>query len=382
MACVAMRRIAGKRSRSAASAGSAPGPGSLPPPAAKLRKRPAGAVSDTWEVDAAAVTPPPGVKARLEWRRADERRRLELELMRELRRWRDAPVDTLGTEALGDRDAPEEVRAFHMLVAVFLSSQTRDETVAAAVGRLKQGLPGGLAVSSVERAGEAKIAQLIKPVAFYNIKAANMKRIARVLAKDYAGKVPTNADELCALPGVGPKMAHIAITAITKTPQGIGIDVHVHRICNQLGWVESKDPEQTRRQLESWLPYSAWSDVNLLMVGLGQQLQTAGAVLLRRCFEVPQPVSTLRLLHKLGLDFGRRDKRTGQNVLHWAAEAGDAEALRALLSLQGPGLKPVRDVEGRWPWDSAAEGAGGPVGVMLLRHSGRRGGAKNGDGAR
>ena len=35
-----------------------------------------------------------------------------------------------------------------------------------------------------------------------------------------------------------------------------GVDVHVHRISNRLGWVrkKTKEPEQTRKDLESWLP--------------------------------------------------------------------------------------------------------------------------------
>jgi endonuclease-3 len=53
---------------------------------------------------------------------------------------------------------------------------------------------------------------------------------------------------------------------------GIGVDTHVHRISNRLGWVESKTPEDTRLQLEDWLPPEYWREVNHLMVGYGQLL--------------------------------------------------------------------------------------------------------------
>jgi endonuclease III len=37
---------------------------------------------------------------------------------------------------------------------------------------------------------------------------------------------------------------------------GIGVDTHVHRISNRLGWVKktTKLPEDTRKALEDWLP--------------------------------------------------------------------------------------------------------------------------------
>lgn len=51
-----------------------------------------------------------------------------------------------------------------------------------------------------------------------------------------------------------------------------GVDTHVHRICNRLGWVKSKTPEDTRKGLEKWLPRELWSEVNHLLVGFGQQI--------------------------------------------------------------------------------------------------------------
>lgn len=54
----------------------------------------------------------------------------------------------------------------------------------------------------------------------------------------------------------------------------LGVDTHVHRISNRLGWVPkaTKTPEATRVALESWLPTELWNEVNNLMVGFGQQV--------------------------------------------------------------------------------------------------------------
>lgn len=53
-----------------------------------------------------------------------------------------------------------------------------------------------------------------------------------------------------------------------------GVDTHVHRIANRLRWVETptKNPEATRVGLQSWLPAELWSEINLLLVGFGQQI--------------------------------------------------------------------------------------------------------------
>lgn len=53
-----------------------------------------------------------------------------------------------------------------------------------------------------------------------------------------------------------------------------GVDTHVHRISNRLGWVRkpTKTPEKTQVELESWLPKELWREVNHLLVGFGQTI--------------------------------------------------------------------------------------------------------------
>lgn len=62
-------------------------------------------------------------------------------------------------------------------------------------------------------------------------------------------------------------MAHLCLSCAWNRTEGIGVDVHVHRISNLLGWVNTKTPEQTRLKLESWLPRKYWKEINHLFVG-------------------------------------------------------------------------------------------------------------------
>jgi endonuclease-3 len=50
-------------------------------------------------------------------------------------------------------------------------------------------------------------------------------------------------------------MAHLTMSAAWNRTVGIGVDTHVHRISNRLGWTKDlKTPEHTRKSLEEWLP--------------------------------------------------------------------------------------------------------------------------------
>jgi endonuclease-3 len=81
-----------------------------------------------------------------------------------------------------------------------------------------------------------------------------IKKISEILKSQYDGEIPDTVELLCKLPGVGPKMAHLAMKTAWQTITGIGVDTHVHRISNRLGWVKTKQPEDTRKALEAWLP--------------------------------------------------------------------------------------------------------------------------------
>lgn len=67
-------------------------------------------------------------------------------------------------------------------------------------------------------------------------------------------------------------MAYLTLSAAWGRDEGIGVDVHVHRITNLWGWHKTQNPEQTRTALESWLPKDKWHDINNLLVGFGQTI--------------------------------------------------------------------------------------------------------------
>eukprot|EP00908_Phaeocystis_cordata_P002871 Transcript_13115.p4 GENE.Transcript_13115~~Transcript_13115.p4 ORF type:complete len:124 (-),score=55.56 Transcript_13115:142-513(-) len=89
---------------------------------------------------------------------------------------------------------------------------------------------------------------------------------------------------------------------------GISVDTHVHRIANQLGWAgaaPTKTPEKTRAALEAWMPREIWGDVNLLLVGFGQEIQTEKPKLVRKALACSDPAAARALLARCGVDVER-----------------------------------------------------------------------------
>lgn len=107
---------------------------------------------------------------------------------------------------------------------------------------------------------------------FHNLKTKYIKQAAEVLRDKWASDIPDTIQGLISLPGVGPKMAYLCMSAAWGRDEGIGVDVHVHRITNLWGWHKTKQPEETRAALESWLPKDKWHYINNLLVGFGQTI--------------------------------------------------------------------------------------------------------------
>lgn len=97
-----------------------------------------------------------------------------------------------------------------------------------------------------------------------------IKQAAEILRDEWDGDIPDTIEGLTSLPGVGPKMAYLCLSVAWNRTEGIGVDVHVHRITNMWGWHKTKNPEETRLSLQSWLPRDRWREINGLLVGLGQ----------------------------------------------------------------------------------------------------------------
>lgn len=183
-----------------------------------------------------------------------------------------APVDTMGCESLADTTRSPQDQRLQTLVSLMLSSQTKDTVTAAAMWNLQANLPGGFCLESLLQVEPEELNRLIEKVGFHNNKTKFIKATAIILRDQYNGDIPDTIESLVSLPGVGPKMAYLCMSAAWGRDEGIGVDVHVHRITNLWGWHKTATPEQTRAELEAWLPKDRWHAINHLLVGFGQTI--------------------------------------------------------------------------------------------------------------
>ncbi|KAF4501716.1 endonuclease III [Fusarium agapanthi] len=196
-----------------------------------------------------------------------------------------AAVDTMGCERLADRNASPKDQRFHTLVALMLSSQTKDTVNAVVMKKMQTelppfepGAPPGLNLNNILAIDPKLLNEFIWAVGFHNNKTKfvspdrYIKQTAEILRDTWDGDIPNTIEGLVSLPGVGPKMAYLCMSVAWGKHLGIGVDVHVHRITNLWGWHKTKNPEETRTTLQSWLPQDRWHEINHLLVGLGQSV--------------------------------------------------------------------------------------------------------------
>jgi endonuclease-3 len=118
-----------------------------------------------------------------------------------------------------------------------------------------------------------EIEKLIYPVGFYKTKAKRLKVLSSKINIQYKGKIPSTREELMSLPGVGRKTANLVLVRAFGE-KAISVDTHVHRICNILGWVNTKTPEHTEKELMKILPKKYWMDINRYFVSIGRQYRS------------------------------------------------------------------------------------------------------------
>ncbi|KAJ4465513.1 DNA glycosylase, partial [Lentinula edodes] len=194
---------------------------------------------------------------------------------------RDAPVDTMGCDVAGEGEGEDKNKRFSILISLMLSSQTKDLVTHTAVSALRSALRSalgspGLTASALASASPSLVQGCINKVGFWRRKAGYIQATAVICRDRYGGDVPKTLGELLELPGVGKKMGYLMLGSGWGLNVGIGVDVHVHRISNRLGWHDppTKTPEQTRINLESWLPHDLHQKINHLLVGFGQTICT------------------------------------------------------------------------------------------------------------
>ena len=151
-----------------------------------------------------------------------------------------------------------ETGPFSILIGTILSARTKDETTTKAVKALflKYKNPKELANAKIK-----DVEKIIRSIGFFHVKSKRIIEVAKIIHTKYKDKVPEDLDTLVQLPGVGRKTANCVLVYAFEKP-AIPVDIHVHRISNRLGLVDTKNPEETEQELMSKIDKKYWIDIN------------------------------------------------------------------------------------------------------------------------
>ncbi|MFO7269843.1 endonuclease III domain-containing protein [Sphaerobacter thermophilus] len=159
---------------------------------------------------------------------------------------------------------------FEQVVACILSIRTYDEVTLPTARRLFAAAPTPAAVADLPI---GDLEELIRTVSFAEPKARQIHAIARATVEEHGGTLPCDRELLLGFNGVGPKCAHLALGIACGEPW-ISVDVHVHRVTNRWGYVQTRTPAQTTAALEAQLPERYWVEINRLLVPFGKHVCT------------------------------------------------------------------------------------------------------------
>ena len=158
--------------------------------------------------------------------------------------------------------------AFKILISCLLSLRTKDtntEKVSKKLFEIAQ-TPKQITAIPIE-----ELEKLIYSSGHYKKKARTLQHVSKEIIKKFDSKVPNTKESLLSIKGIGPKTANIVL-AFAFGENVLPIDTHCHRIPNRLGWVETKTPEKTEKELEKILPKKYWREFNAIFVQFGKDI--------------------------------------------------------------------------------------------------------------
>lgn len=159
---------------------------------------------------------------------------------------------------------------FEQLISCIVSIRTLDETTIPLSEKL---FAIAKTPEALQKLSPKELETLLHGSQYPAQKAYTLLGIAKTAVEEYGGNLPADYEKLTALKGVGPKCANLALGVASGQP-GISVDVHVHRVTNRWGFVQTNTPEQTMQALEKKVPKKKWIDINRLLMPFGKHICT------------------------------------------------------------------------------------------------------------
>ena len=154
---------------------------------------------------------------------------------------------------------------WQILIATILSAMTKDEVTIEICEVLFKKYPSP---AKLGRASIYSIEKIIRPVNYYKTKARHIKKTCQIIGE---GEIPDKLEDLIKYPGVGRKVGNVYLAEAHKADV-IGVDTHVARISQKLGWTKNSNPHKIEKDLEKLFPKKYWRKINETLVTFGKSV--------------------------------------------------------------------------------------------------------------
>jgi endonuclease III len=141
-------------------------------------------------------------------------------------------------------------KPLELLIALILAAQARDDLVNKITVDLFKTYRSA---ADYANAPPALLEKQIGKINFYRNKAKSIHNCCKELVERFGGQVPDNLNDLVSLPGVGRKTANIVL-GNAFGHQTIGVDTHVMRLSQRLGFTKKTDPDKIEADLTEIVP--------------------------------------------------------------------------------------------------------------------------------
>jgi endonuclease-3 len=137
-----------------------------------------------------------------------------------------------------------------LLIALILAAQARDDLVNQITVELFKKYR---TAEDYARTTQQHLEKEIGRINFYRNKARAIRNCCKEIVERFGGKVPDHLDDLISLPGVGRKTANIVL-GNAFAQQTIGVDTHVMRLSQRLGFTKNSNPDKIEFDLTAIVP--------------------------------------------------------------------------------------------------------------------------------
>ena len=154
-------------------------------------------------------------------------------------------------------------------MATILSAQCTDERVNKTTPELFRKYPTVQALAALK---PEQLEPDIRSTGFFRNKAKSVVGAAKMIVSDFGGEVPSEMEQLLALPGVARKTANVLLGTWFHKNEGVVVDTHVHRIARRLELTANTDPAKIEQDLMRAIPRERWTLFSHQIIWHGRKL--------------------------------------------------------------------------------------------------------------